>query len=93
MPNCFTLTRKSHKAFGPVPLALIDEELCAHLGVEVDNKFWLHGWYNCIGMMLAIGKSFDECREIFKESSELQPIIDYLDTNFITDAWAEIGRR
>jgi len=93
MPNCFTLTRKSDTAAGPVKLTLIDEELCAHLGVEVDNTHWVHGWYNSIGFSLAMGKSFDECREIFKKYIELQIIIDYLDANFTTDSWAEIGRR
>jgi len=93
MPNCFSLTRKSNPEAGPVKLTLIDEELCSHLGVEVHPEYWVHGWYNSIGLMLAMGKSWDECREIFKDSDVLLPIIDYLEANFITDAWAEIGRR
>jgi len=93
MPNCFTLTRKSNPEAGPVQLALIDEELCAHLGVEVHPQYWVHGWYNTIGLMLSVGKSWDEGREIFKDSDVLLPIIDYLEANFITDAWAEVGRR
>jgi len=89
MPNCFSLTRKSDTAAGPVKLTLIDEELCAHLGVEVDENNWVHGWYNSIGFSLAMGKSFDECRETFQDSEVLLPVIDYLDANFTTNSWVE----
>jgi hypothetical protein len=92
MPNCFTLTRKTELEAGPVQLTLIDEELCAYLGQEVDPDNWVYGWYNSIGLMLAIGKSFEECREIFAESNHLLPIVAYLEANFVTDAWYQHGR-
>jgi len=93
MPNCFTLTRKSDPAAGPVKLTLIDEELCAHLGVEVHPSNWCFGWYDIVGFALAMGKSFAEIREFCEDYEDLHPIIDYLDANFTTNAWAEIGRR
>jgi len=92
MPNYFTLTRKSNIEAGPVNFATIDEEICAHLGVEVDNVHWYAGWYDNIGLMLAIGKSWNEMREIFKDSDALLPVIDFLEANFTANAWYQYGR-
>lgn len=93
MPNCFTLTRKSDPAAGPVDLVTIDEEMCQHFNKPVDSERWLHDWYDLIGFGLACGKDWAGLHEVFKGSPELVEIIDWLEANFITDAWAEIGRR
>lgn len=92
MPNCFTLTRKSNPEAGPVPFATIDDEICAHLNVEANKAFWYAGWYDQIGLMIAIGKSWSEIREIFEDSTKLLPVIDYLETNFTPDVWYQHGR-
>ena len=91
MPNCFTLTRKGASA--PSKFADIDNELCAHLGVQPDPIRYYQGWYDCIGFALAIGKTWDWMRKEWAEDTELLPIIDYLEAHYVSDAWAEIGRR
>lgn len=81
---------------GPVNLNTIDEELCIHLGESISNSRWCRDWYNSIGLALAIGQSFDKIREELKacpeNEIELLPIVDYLDANFVTDAWYQRGR-
>ncbi len=96
MPNCFTLTRKSDPDAGPVTFAQIDEELCKHLGVECHPKQYYLGWYDGIGYALAIGKNWDQIRETLREynyDEEAFKIVDFLEENFVANAWAEIGRR
>lgn len=101
MPNCFQLTRKGDTH--PSPLVLIDDLMCEHFGVDPDPVKYYYGWYDCIGFRLAMGKTFAEIIEQFNEyiaesrSSEyyvvMIEIAKWLDANYTTDAWREIGRR
>jgi hypothetical protein len=59
-------------------LIQIDADICAHLGVEVDEVKWYRGWMDNIGFSLAVGKSFPETREHWIDFPDLLPIIDYL---------------
>ncbi len=100
MPNCFSLTRKSDPASGPVPFNVIDEEMCAYFGVPCHPTAWYCYWYDTIGFALAMGKSFEWMRDKIKEGVESEKdkahslkIIDWLDENFTPDAWAVVGRR
>lgn len=94
MPNCFTLTKKGEEK--PTDLTVIDAELCALVEAPVHPKFWVYGWYNSIGLGLALGASWDKMRESFKrdipnpEDEELVALlkfIDYLEKNYTTSAW------
>jgi len=98
MPNCFSLTRKSDKAAGPVSLSKIDEELCQHFGVQPDPVKYYEGWYNSIGLQLALGRDFQYMREFIQglfqkypeEKVQLQhelDIINWFDQNSESDAW------
>lgn len=90
MPVCFQLIRKSDPKAGPVALQKIDEEICAHLGVPVDPVQWVNNWYNTIGLGLALGHSFTRIKEIYA-NPQLSVVCDFLEANFTTDAWREIG--
>ena len=95
MPNCFQLSRKSDPDAKPVVLAEIDEEICAAVAEPVHENLWCRGWYNMIGRMLALGKSFDEIEEILKDEGDkchLIPVVVFLRENYTSSAWAEIGR-
>lgn len=100
MPNYFQLVKKGEKE--PTALNAIDEELCAHLGVGVHPKKWVRGWYNAIGFALALGKSWEQMREIFlppipagnvmndeekADREEMAKIIDYLEEHYTSSAW------
>jgi hypothetical protein len=103
MPNCFCLYRVSDTERKPVPLSLIDDEICRHFGVVSDKIRYHAAWYDIIGFELAMGKSFSQIREGFEKEVEtsqyadeyrhLIEICDYLSSNFTPGAWAEIGRR
>lgn len=71
-----------------VPLCKVDEEICNMLHVDVHERNWVHGWFDTVGLMLALGKSFAEVREIFEGDETFQQIIAYLEDNFQVDAWA-----
>lgn len=67
MPNCFSLQRKSDPKAGNVPFSQIDEELCKLFEVPVHEKYYIFGWYDCIGFKVAMGKKLPEIREGFEE--------------------------
>ena len=46
-----------------VPLVEVDERMCAHFDQPCDPKHYLAGWYDSIGLSLALGMSFDEIVE------------------------------
>lgn len=58
MPNCFTLTKKSEIENGPVSLARLDDEICAHFGWQPNEIKFAYGWFDSIGCRLACGASF-----------------------------------
>jgi len=89
MPNCFSLTRKSDVAAGPVPLITIDEEICKHFGVEPDPKWYYRSWFDTIGLTLAMGKSFEWIINESRFTPETIAIARFLDEHFTPDAWAE----
>ena len=93
MPNCFSLTRKSDPAAGPVPLALIDDEMCEHFGVTPHPKDYYKFWYTFVGLPLACGKTLADVQGMYKDNPEGLAIVEWLDANFTSEAWAEIGRR
>lgn len=89
MPNCFSLTRKGEKT--PTDFIIVDEELCAMLGVPVHPTAWVEHWYNIIGLSLACGKSLEELTKQYKEekAERLVKIAEYLGENYVTNAWCE----
>ena len=89
MPNCFQLHSKISGE--PRNLTEIDEELCHHFGAEVHPTRWYEGWYECIGLSLALGCSFEQTAETFKDDAALVAIAEYLAKHYTAVAWAEIG--
>lgn len=94
MPSCFSLTRKSDLAAGPVPLLTIDEEICEMMGVMVHPKKWCNDWYGAIGLDLACGDTFEEIKITitnwdYGPKELLLKIVEWLDTNFVANAWSE----
>ena len=87
MPNCFSLTRKAAPEAGFVRFDIIDNELCAAFGVVPDEVQYYLGWYDSIGLMLAIGKSFADMRVIWAGDTEILKVVDWLDEHFTSDAW------
>lgn len=99
MPNCFSLSRKTDPNTA-VAFSVIDAELCAYLNVECHPVKYHCDWYETIGYAIAVGVTFEKMRDAVKNSDSTAEdkayslkMIDWFDTNFVSDAWAEIGRR
>lgn len=97
MPSCFTLTKKGQKERSK--FVDVDREMCKFFEVEVDEKEYLCGWYNFVGQLTAVGRTWDEIRGLLKENLEggktcewsesMLQIVDWLEENYTTDAWYE----
>lgn len=87
MPNCFQLVRKSDTNAGPVVLQQIDDEMREAFHEPPDTEHWYRDWYNWAGLYLALGKTFDQIREIVKDDVQGLRIVEWLDANFTSSAW------
>lgn len=85
MPNCFAMTKIGESE--PAKLVAIDEEICAMLGIPSDPVHWVHGWYDSIGLSLALGKSLDEIVKIYADDPPLDRIAVYLRDHYTVKAW------
>lgn len=75
----------------PINLAVLDNEICAHLGVRPDPHSYYLGWFSYVGFLLGIRKTFDMIREDAKgqEYEEMLPVIDFLEENYVPRMWAD----
>ena len=104
IPNCFALTKKGEKE--PTTLNTIDKELCELLGVEVHPQYYVAGWYNCIGFLIA---TKDECvlgsqelrnavEEWFSDGDDnerkedMLKMLAYLEENYTSAGWYKTKR-
>jgi len=92
MPNCFQLIDKTTEQ--AEKFSVIDDKLCAHLGVEPHPKHYYRGWYDSIGLALAVGKSFEEILATVQEphptygvDEESIKIVKWLDEHYTSTAW------
>ena len=101
MPNYFKLTRKGESK--PASLQAIDDEMRQAFCEEPDPERWLWGWYDTIGLGLALGKDWAELRKQFAEDPaesertnlarrRMLAVIYWLEANYVSNAWAEVGR-
>ena len=87
MPRCFALTKKGENE--PTKLTAIDDEMRVAFGAPPDSSQWFRGWYNIIGLGLAVGKSFAQLKKLFNDDAELVAVIDYLAEHYTPDGWHE----
>lgn len=89
MPNCFQLTRKGDKA--PAKLWDVDRAICQHLDCPWSEDAWVVYWYSYIGLLLAVGKSFNEIIDICwtEERYDLLRVAAYLNEHYTANAWKE----
>lgn len=85
MPACFELISKNTNV--AVRLATIDNEMCEFFGSVPDTQWYFRNWYDRIGFLLAMGKSFSQVREFILP--DLIPVVDYLDARYTVHAWHE----
>ena len=93
MPNCYSLTRNGKEQ--AERLILIDEDLCNMMGVIPHPTEWLADWENTIGLLLALGKRWDEIQQHLTETGrmndKIEKIITYLRKNYKVTSWYQVG--
>lgn len=103
MPQCFSLTRKGNSIRSN--LSDVDDEICRHFRVKVDEKEYYVHWYSVIGLRLSLGLSFDQievclnqwiatdCLDRDYERAEhwrqVRNVNAFLRENYTSDAWYE----
>jgi hypothetical protein len=100
MPNCFQLFKKGSTS--PEVLNEVDKAVAEFMEVPVDSVKWCYDWYNVIGFSIAMGRRLgsEELRahvrdwtEVPEYAEKLMKILTFLEENYTSDAWVEIGRR
>lgn len=88
MPVCFELIDRSTGEI--VPPVEVDNRMRAALGYEPDATNWLANWYNCFGMMLACGNSWEEIKWAWDEQPAALVVADYLAVLSVAEYLASI---
>ena len=91
MPNVveFYLKGKSKGDKKPVDYFKLDEEICAFMGVPVDQLEWSFNWYNRIAFSFALGNSPERIRELYSDHPETLRILDFLLDKYEVKAYCE----
>ena len=87
MPACFSLTKKGETK--PAFLPEVDDEMREHFGAPADKENWFRGWYDTIGLGLAMGASSKRLRELLVDCDNLIEVLDWLEENYDIDSWYE----
>jgi hypothetical protein len=89
MPSCFSLTKRGDTE--PSSLQYIDRVLCQSLDIPYSEDSWACGWYNFIGLSLAIGHSFEYLIDLCWKHEEWNGlrIAAYLNEHYVSDSWRE----
>ena len=62
--------------------AKADDAMREFFGAEPDPSNWFEGWYDSIGFSFAVGKNFEEVRELWDFKAH---IIDFIQENYDVD--------
>lgn len=74
----------------------VDEQICKLLDRPVDNHHYCSilkdaevSWYDTIGLALATGKTYDDCRKLWPNDNGMQDdinkVIDFLEVHYTVD--------
>jgi hypothetical protein len=95
MPNSFQFINRETKE--AEKFNLIDDKLCTFLGVTPDERQYHRSWYDNLGFLASIGKTFPDMLETFADQIsgqhgcdpdvELKTIIEWFDAHYTINAW------
>lgn len=87
MPNCFELRRKTDGE--RENFSVIDDLMREHFGAPPDPDKYYRGWYDGIGLALAMGMTFEQIVAKYEEISEKDgaAIARWLDEHYVSGAW------
>ena len=92
MPNCFQLIKKGEEE--PTNLQTIDDEIWLKFygSIPEPNLHWYCGWYDCIGLRLAMGKCFKDIQKEFSVGNwteKIKNVLDHLQEHYTARSWYE----
>jgi hypothetical protein len=87
MPNYIQLISKTTNL--PESFPVIDEKLCASLGVACDEKRYYQSWYDVIGYSTCntIREVSEKVTKTLPKDTKLQVALQWLDENYTLNAW------
>lgn len=85
MAAYLTLTLKGENH--PAEFQQIDNEMRKAFSQPADTAHWLWGWYDVLGLPLAMGKNWAWLREKVEDENLLRAI-DWLESRYEVDCWA-----
>jgi hypothetical protein len=95
MPVCFQLIPLPLAQGGPLnaptDLAKIDDAMRNYFRVPPSDKEWLCGWYDSIGLRLAMGDDFPTIRKAMADQGlpSLVRIVAFLEANYTARSFRE----
>lgn len=89
MPNCFSLTKIDEEE--PTKLQEVDDDLWLKFtgSVPEPNEEWFRGWYDCVGLDLALGRTFTEIKAGYSVNSRMGPVVEYIEKHYTARCWYE----
>lgn len=88
MAGYFQLISKETKT--AEPFVVVDEKLCAHLGVPVDPEKYLRGWYDAFGLTWAMCGAEEGTKillEGYANSPKAKEMLDWILEHYTVKAW------
>lgn len=76
MTVCFELIDRSTGEI--VPYVEVDNRMRMALGYEPDDENWLANWYNCFGLSLACGATWQKVEETWSDYPDVVAVARYL---------------
>lgn len=87
MPVCFCLIPKGTSRVEKLPE--VDDKMREAFHAPTDDTDWYLDWYDTIGLMLALGKNWEQIRKVLEGSEELIAIANWLEGRYEVDCWRE----
>ena len=78
----------------PLDLNVVDEQICAEMGVPVHPEKYCLGWFDSIGFLIALGHPLgstslrDELRVWEKSVPDIFRVLRFMERTYISHAWA-----
>jgi len=87
MPNCFKLINR--QTGDPEKLIDIDDQIRDFVGAEHDETNFYLGWYDIVGLELALGHDWKQIMEKHQDDDEMMDVINWMATRYDPVAWVQ----
>lgn len=98
MPSCVQF--KSRASSEIAMLAAVDESVCSHFHVDPDPERFYEGWFDTIGLLLAMDRRGVELRDEIRrvwgdDDSQMKLMLElakFLEATYDIGSWTVIGK-